>query len=235
MTTFRWKSASRATSVPELYRHSTNIRSGGYIDAGVPITINTDDPALFRTSLHKEYAIARDRFGISDRADRERLPLCARLPADKLLERFEFLARFRPTSLRRQLPVPAKVLPNRVDLAGGCRSRRAEPRCLLWPVEVAGGGAPAVRGSCPSVPRALAHRCRDKSRCSPSPARPSSIAASSPGKTGYRSARRIGTCCRSAVPASGRATPAIPADSRATGLSRCSDPSRSVSSICSGP
>jgi aminodeoxyfutalosine deaminase len=35
-------------------------------DAGVPITINTDDPALFRTSLHNEYAIARDRFGISE-------------------------------------------------------------------------------------------------------------------------------------------------------------------------
>jgi aminodeoxyfutalosine deaminase len=33
-------------------------------DAGVPITINTDDPALFATSLDKEYAIARDRFGI---------------------------------------------------------------------------------------------------------------------------------------------------------------------------
>jgi aminodeoxyfutalosine deaminase len=33
-------------------------------DAGVPITINTDDPALFATSLEKEYAIAWDRFGI---------------------------------------------------------------------------------------------------------------------------------------------------------------------------
>jgi adenosine deaminase len=33
-------------------------------DAGVPITINTDDPALFATSLENEYAIARDRFGI---------------------------------------------------------------------------------------------------------------------------------------------------------------------------
>jgi adenosine deaminase len=33
-------------------------------DAGVPITINTDDPALFRTSLDKEYEIAEKTFGI---------------------------------------------------------------------------------------------------------------------------------------------------------------------------
>jgi aminodeoxyfutalosine deaminase len=35
-------------------------------DAGVPITINTDDPALFATSLAREYAVARDRFGIAE-------------------------------------------------------------------------------------------------------------------------------------------------------------------------
>ena len=35
-------------------------------DAGVPITINTDDPALFRTSLDREYAIARDVFGLDE-------------------------------------------------------------------------------------------------------------------------------------------------------------------------
>ena len=34
-------------------------------DAGVPIVINTDDPALFRTSLQAEYAIATERFGLS--------------------------------------------------------------------------------------------------------------------------------------------------------------------------
>jgi adenosine deaminase/aminodeoxyfutalosine deaminase len=33
-------------------------------DAGVPITINTDDPALFRTSLDNEYEIAERVFGI---------------------------------------------------------------------------------------------------------------------------------------------------------------------------
>jgi aminodeoxyfutalosine deaminase len=35
-------------------------------DAGVPITVNTDDPALFATSLRNEYAIARDRFGLDE-------------------------------------------------------------------------------------------------------------------------------------------------------------------------
>jgi aminodeoxyfutalosine deaminase len=35
-------------------------------DAGVPITLNTDDPGVFDTTLQRELQIAKDRFGFSD-------------------------------------------------------------------------------------------------------------------------------------------------------------------------
>jgi len=79
---------------------TSNVRTGcckaiaehpvkGYFDQGVMITLNTDDPALFRTTLSREYQLAQDQFGFTD----EHLREIARnsfeasfLPAEKKLE-----------------------------------------------------------------------------------------------------------------------------------------------------
>ncbi|HLV87126.1 MAG TPA: adenosine deaminase [Candidatus Sulfotelmatobacter sp.] len=60
-----------------------------YFDQGVMITLNTDDPALFGTTLSREYQLAQDNFGFTD----EHLREIARnsfeasfLPAEKKLE-----------------------------------------------------------------------------------------------------------------------------------------------------
>ncbi len=42
-----------------------------YFEAGLMVTLNTDDPALFHTSLAREYALAQHVFGLSDEQLRE--------------------------------------------------------------------------------------------------------------------------------------------------------------------
>jgi adenosine deaminase/aminodeoxyfutalosine deaminase len=60
-----------------------------YFDQGVMVTLNTDDPAMFATSLSREYQLAQDTFGFTD----EHLRELARnsfeasfLPAEKKLQ-----------------------------------------------------------------------------------------------------------------------------------------------------
>ena len=60
-----------------------------YFDHGLMITLNTDDPAMFSTSLSREYQLAQNDFGFTD----EHLRELARnsfeasfLPAEKKLE-----------------------------------------------------------------------------------------------------------------------------------------------------
>jgi aminodeoxyfutalosine deaminase len=42
-----------------------------YFDQGVMVTLNTDDPAMFETSLSREYQLAQDTFGFTDEHLRE--------------------------------------------------------------------------------------------------------------------------------------------------------------------
>src|SRR5712691_779595 len=42
-----------------------------YFDQGLMLTLNTDDPAMFRTSLSEEYALVQEAFGFSDEHLRE--------------------------------------------------------------------------------------------------------------------------------------------------------------------
>ena len=42
-----------------------------YFDQGIMVTLNTDDPAMFGTSLNREYQLAQDTFGFTDEHLRE--------------------------------------------------------------------------------------------------------------------------------------------------------------------
>jgi len=57
----------RTGSCPSLSAHPVR----QYFDQGVMITLNTDDPAMFRTSLPREYQLAQQLFGFTDEHLRE--------------------------------------------------------------------------------------------------------------------------------------------------------------------
>jgi adenosine deaminase/aminodeoxyfutalosine deaminase len=42
-----------------------------YFDRGILVTLNTDDPAMFETSMCREYQVAQETFGFSDEQLRE--------------------------------------------------------------------------------------------------------------------------------------------------------------------
>jgi aminodeoxyfutalosine deaminase len=57
----------RTGCCPELAQHPVR----RYFDQGLMLTLNSDDPAMFRTSLVEEYALAQEAFGFTDEHLRE--------------------------------------------------------------------------------------------------------------------------------------------------------------------
>jgi adenosine deaminase len=67
----------RDKNIPLEISITSNVRTGAIasldehpvrklFDAGVPIVLNTDDPALFECTLTSEYKLAHDRFGFTE-------------------------------------------------------------------------------------------------------------------------------------------------------------------------
>ena len=52
----------RTRSVPSLAEHPLPV----LVEAGVPVTINSDDPPMFDTTLNQEYEVARELLGLDD-------------------------------------------------------------------------------------------------------------------------------------------------------------------------
>jgi aminodeoxyfutalosine deaminase len=89
------------TQVPIEICLTSNLRTGccavarqhplkTYYDQGMMVTLNTDDPAMFATSLCREYQLAQETFGFSDKQLRE-------------LARNSFRASFLPEERKREL------------------------------------------------------------------------------------------------------------------------------------
>ena len=84
---------------------SSNVRTGcctslkehplsRYVEAGMMVTLNTDDPTMFGTSLAREYQLAQDVFGLSDEQLREFAKNSFRASFLTEEKKKEFLARF---------------------------------------------------------------------------------------------------------------------------------------------
>ena len=57
----------RTGAIPELKNHPVR----RFFDEGLMITLNTDDPAMFQTTLNKEYEIAQLELGFTEEHLRE--------------------------------------------------------------------------------------------------------------------------------------------------------------------